>query len=271
MDYLDQQVFRQYGDVNVQRLMGKRVEKESSKAAATRLKGFVKPGARIADIGCSSGHLSRTLLREFGPDLLYTGIDIDAHALELGRQATTQIAGPRLGSYSFAEAPADDLPFQNDSFDVTISMNLLEHVDDPRPALGEMLRVTRSFLLIRTLVASHTYIIKEARVGQRWRELADRGHSIPEAGFELDDRGDLQAFVYHNVWGEQLLLNSLQRGAGVRSVEFELDTDFDSEAINADTLSSGLPGATRVIDGRQVEGPLLPPHTWIKVAMSTEV
>jgi len=265
--YLDQQVFRAYGEINAERLAGTRQEKESSRAAARRLSSAIYPGARVLDVGCSAGHFSRTLLNRFGYNLHYTGVDIDTYALGLGREiALAEAQG--LKSYEFIEAPADKLPFQDKQFDVLVSMNLLEHLKNPISTLHEFVRVTKSFILLRTLVWSHTYIIMESRVGHEWKELEERDHSVPLSGLELQEDGSLATMVYHNLWGEDLLRRNLVGRTMSNKVQFELDLDFDPDRLNRDTLDSGLPNATRVIGGRQVEGPLIPPHTWITVEIA---
>lgn len=266
--YLDQQVFRAYGEINAERLAGTRQEKESSIAAARRLSSAIRPGGSVLDVGCSAGHFSRTLLNVYGRDIRYTGVDIDAYALNLGREITRDFGARGLKSYDFIEAPADKLPFDDKQFDVLVSMNLLEHLKNPIPTLHEFVRVTKGFILLRTLVWSHTYIIMESRVGHEWKELEERDHSVPLSGLELRDDGSLVTMVYHNLWGQDLLFRNLVGEKLSNKVQFELDLDFDPDRLNRDTIDSGLPNATRVIDGRQIEGPLIPPHTWIAVEIA---
>ena len=63
MDYLQGQVFDSYSNYNLERLLGKKPEKESSKAVLELIKSEVKNGDNILEVGSSVGHLMRTLDR----------------------------------------------------------------------------------------------------------------------------------------------------------------------------------------------------------------
>src|SRR5689334_220306 len=62
-----------YGEVLYKRAIGEFPEMESSKALAKTVKGIFHPGESLLDVGCGAGHYLRSLRREIGPDILYTG------------------------------------------------------------------------------------------------------------------------------------------------------------------------------------------------------
>lgn len=92
-----------------------------------RLTSF-SPGARVLEVGCGQGHLTRALAAQ-GVDII--GIDANPNAPE--------IAGNGLVRFMNAES----LDFENDSFDVVISVHALEHIPDLDSALSEIARVLK--------------------------------------------------------------------------------------------------------------------------------
>lgn len=99
------------------------------------------PGERVLDIGCGEGnHL--LLLKKFGLDL--NGIDASSHMI--GR------ARARLGERStLRTGKAEDLPFEDNSFDISVMIHTLEFLDNPLPALREAGRVTRRAVFVGTM------------------------------------------------------------------------------------------------------------------------
>lgn len=86
-------------------------------------------GRRILDVGCGVGMYVEKF-RRFSSDVY--GVDIDPEKVE----ATSR----RLPNISLA--PAEDLPFKDRSFDVTMLHEVIEHVVDDRRAIREAVRCT---------------------------------------------------------------------------------------------------------------------------------
>lgn len=86
-------------------------------------------GKRILDVGCGprgSLEWATEAARRVGLDPLanrYRDLGIDEHAME------------------YCSAPAENMPFLDESFDVVSSLNSLDHVDDFYAALAEVTRV----------------------------------------------------------------------------------------------------------------------------------
>jgi len=87
----------------------------------------------IVDVGCGDGAITNALGRHWS----VTGVDSSREAL---KYVTTEAV----------LADARELPFADASFDLTMSSQMLEHLDDGiyRAALGELRRVAREYLLI---------------------------------------------------------------------------------------------------------------------------
>lgn len=86
----------------------------------------------ILDVGCGTGRFLRGL-----PDnWRKTGLECRAEVIEIAR-----LLGK--GHLQIFDGLAESLPFENDTFDIVTSFQVLEHVNDPGQAIDEMFRVTK--------------------------------------------------------------------------------------------------------------------------------
>lgn len=94
------------------------------------------PRARVADVGAGRGHFCAVLSAE----LVTKGLDPRAHLYPSDRHpATFQCAGLECARVG------DDgrLPFDDGSFDAVVSIEVVEHVEDPFAFLRELARIAR--------------------------------------------------------------------------------------------------------------------------------
>jgi SAM-dependent methyltransferase len=122
-----------YDEWHRPRIEGARPSSPWHLLAAARL-GDVA-GLRVLEIGCGVGEFSH-LLAARGARVI--GADISPVAVkETGRQ---------LEGYEGTEAIVADIcavPFPDESFDLVVSLETIEHSSNPRMALAELVRVTR--------------------------------------------------------------------------------------------------------------------------------
>lgn len=98
--------------------------------------GFAE--GRILDIGTGSGEVPIELARAF-PGSRVAGIDLSEPLLEKARQgAHREGLSARL---TFEKGDAGSLPFEDDSFDVVVSVSTFHVVEDPVAMLNEVERV----------------------------------------------------------------------------------------------------------------------------------
>jgi SAM-dependent methyltransferase len=130
------------------------------------------PGRKVLDLGCRDGALTRAYSE--GNELV--GVDADREALEEAK---------KLGIETHWADLDGPLPFPDESFDVVVAGELLEHLRDPARLVGEAQRVLRPG---GTFVAS---VPNAYRAKNRLRFLLGRK---PE-----DDPTHLQMFSPANV------------------------------------------------------------------------
>jgi len=263
MDYLQGQVFEKYSSHNLDRLHGSKPEKESTKAAVKLIAPKLIEGSKILEVGCSSGHLLRSLSPK-NLALRYVGIDIDRYAINKGNEAIANLKLPGIEKAQLIEGYAEDLPFGDSEFDIVICLNVLEHLHEPKNAIKELTRCAKKFVIIRTLVSDETYIVKEVR-NNLHKKLGYDHLTLPEPENELDEFGNPRVYIYQNVYSKDLISSILEKQTDVKTWNIFEDNLFDQKAFDLDNEVSSLPRITKVINGKQVRGLFIDTNYWITV------
>lgn len=149
-------------------------------------------GRRIIDIGCGDGTYTTEIV-ELGDAAEVTGVDPAGNAISVAR---SRPAGLPI---RFVEASAYVLPYEADSFDVAQLRGVLHHVEHPKGALEEALRVAPQVVVIepngynlglKVLERVSRYHVEHdersyaPRMLDRWiRELGARVEARTFAGF----------------------------------------------------------------------------------------
>ncbi len=95
----------------------------------------------VLELGSGAGHFSRVLLALAAPDATLVGVDREPRWVEVAT-AKAQAAG-WLNRARYQQGSADQLPFEDASFDLVTCQTLLIHCPDPAAVVAEMVRVTR--------------------------------------------------------------------------------------------------------------------------------
>lgn len=117
---------------------------ECTNSLCSLLASRVGDATRVLDVACGVGHYYERLRTIAEID--YTGVDLDPHSVGMAQEVWTDDANAR-----FIVAPSNELPFAERSFDVVICYNLVLHLPEFEATLRELLRVSRSAVLLRSL------------------------------------------------------------------------------------------------------------------------
>ncbi len=95
----------------------------------------VRAGQRALDVGCGPGALTTELVERLGAEAV-AAADPSEPFVEAARQ--------RHPGVEVAMAGAEDLPFDDGAFDVSLAQLVVSFMSDPTAGLAEMRRVTRA-------------------------------------------------------------------------------------------------------------------------------
>jgi len=91
----------------------------------------LKDDHTILDIGCNEGHLFK-IIRKFNQYCSCYGVDIEPNVVNLN-----------IENCKFKVAKVQDLPFEDNYFDVVFALSTLEHIPDIDIAIKEIKRVLK--------------------------------------------------------------------------------------------------------------------------------
>lgn len=102
---------------------------------------LVKPlkAVSILDAGCGEGFTIERLSKS-GIGKNIEGVEYSKEAMSFGKKLFPHLTIKQGSIY--------DLPYKVNSFDLVVCTEVLEHLEEPAKALGEMLRVSRKYLII---------------------------------------------------------------------------------------------------------------------------
>ncbi len=213
----------------------------------------VSAGQRVLDVGCGPGALTGELVKRLGPDAV-KAVDPSQPFVDAVRE--------RYPGVEAQQATAEELPFPDQYFDVTLAQLVVHFMSDPVAGLGEMRRVTRP----GGVVAACVWDFGGGRgpLGPFWkvaRQLdpeaageahlpgASQGHLVDlcrRAGIRQIEETTLAVSVKHESfenWWELFTLGVGPAGSYLVSLE------PDREARMRDAARESLPDGPFVISG----------------------
>jgi ubiquinone/menaquinone biosynthesis C-methylase UbiE len=148
---------------------------------------FLGPGddRDILDVGCGTGY-NLTFLSKYGRA---SGVDMSVDALHFCRER---------GVENVKLHEAEELPYQDQSFDLLTAFDVIEHIEDDRAALQEFERLLRpgGWMLIYTPALPWLYNEHDRRVHHKRRYVRKELESkIRGAGFEIQHISYVNLFI----------------------------------------------------------------------------
>lgn len=169
---------------------------------------------KILDVGCGTG-ANLEMLRQFGDA---SGVDVSEAALEFCRRKGLHVQ----------KGLAEDLPYDDETFDVTTALDVIEHLDDDVAGLKEMHRVTKNGGYSLFFVPAFMWLwgvqddISNHRIRYTRRQIVDR---IIEAGYEVERA----TYANWTFFAPILAGRTVMRLAGIRP---ESENNVNVSALN---------------------------------------
>ena len=158
-------------------------ERHSKKVTkrAERLLDFIeiKPNQDFLEIGCGSGVVSKHISKKY--KLKVAGTDVDRDQIKLAKNSAKD-----LKNITFLVSDATNLPFENKSFDIVLSINVLHHIYNWMDALKEINRVLKN----------GGYLVLAELLFTRWAQRIGRLYSRQAYGITNID--NLNLFIASN-------------------------------------------------------------------------
>ena len=143
---------------------------------APKLRRDSDAAPRILDVGCGTGG-NLEMLSEFGA---VEGVDVSNDAVEFCRAR---------GVAPVKQAVAEDLPYDDGSFDLVTGFDVIEHLDDDVAGLREMRRVLRPGGRVLLIVPAFMWLwgVQDDVSNHRRRyRLPELRHAVERAGFHVE-------------------------------------------------------------------------------------
>ena len=118
-------------------VMGRRVRQISSHISELMPKEVLS----VLDVGAGTGEMAQAI-SSFRPELIFSGVDVYIRPKTF---------------IPVVKYDGDKLPFDDDSFDAVITVDVLHHCDDPVAVLKECARVSKRFVIIKDHVSDSVY------------------------------------------------------------------------------------------------------------------
>ena len=168
-------------------------------------------GARILDAGCGSGRNMVELARRG----TVTGIELSPMSVAAARAR---------GVGDVVEGTVEDLPFDDDSFDFAVCLDVIEHLDDDGQTLRELRRVVAPGGMLLVTVPAYPSLWSSHDVVNHHRRRYTRAALLAvarESGWEAKRTTNFNALLLPAAMAYRWLERLTRRTMGERSSDLE--------------------------------------------------
>jgi 2-polyprenyl-3-methyl-5-hydroxy-6-metoxy-1,4-benzoquinol methylase len=117
----------------------------------------------ILDVGCGEG-FTLNRLKENGIGKKLEGIEYLQAAIDLGKKTYPDIKITKGNIY--------ELPYKDNSFDLVLCTEVLEHLEKPQAAVKELVRVSKKYLVI-SVPNEPFFMLAQLIRGKNWSRLGN--------------------------------------------------------------------------------------------------
>jgi SAM-dependent methyltransferase len=156
----------------------------------------IQKGHRVIDVACGTGALAITVSDHIGTEGTIAGIDINEGMLNFARSKSSSV--------EWLNAPAEALPFEDDTFNCAVSQFGLMYFENQQSAIREMMRVLLPGGSLAVVV---------------WDELEHNPGFAAENKLWEQVFGEEEEDDSPNKLGDKIVLENLFKRSGVANVQ----------------------------------------------------
>lgn len=203
---------------------------ESTKQLVRILRPLYKPGMRVMDVGCNTGHYLRGIL-ELDENVRYTGVDAYAHYINQAKKIYRDFP-----NVQFHVKDVFKPLFPKNPADITYCCNVILHLPEFRAPLKNILASTTKVSIVRTLISDRATIVKAVE------------------GDEFESNGEPKRFVYQNTYTPGMVRNFAKTlGWNAEFIEDEYNPKVLASEFGKLKANTG----TNILGGRQVDANII--------------
>lgn len=237
---------KEYGEALFKRATGQSPEMESSKAMAEVISGVIEDNDLIADVGCGAGHYLASLDKNVKCHFSYLGIDATSYYIELAKKAffENKRGSPLRLKTAFAVGDIFNLPVNDESAEIAMCSNLLHHLPSIARPIQELWRITKRYVIIRTLIGKVSFRIKQINPPEKYTES-----------------GEPVNFHYFNIYSEKYIESLVHGFKRVKEYKLFPDLEFVVANIGHTNYKDKIAphDLTTIINGMQVNNYIILP------------
>ncbi len=227
---------------SIKRLKKQLPEMECSKQLTQIIKRYYKPGYKILDFCCASGHYFNSL-KKIDKNINYTGFDATKVYIKFAKNFFKK---EKNSKFEVQNLFSMSKKYRN-KFDISYCSNVFHHIPSIDIPLKNLISSAKKYCIIRTLVSENTHLSK-----LYYNDNTNK-------------KGVLDNFVFQNTYSYSLIRKKIKK-LGNFKVTFENDL-FKGSKINKEFKKDKkkYPGLTRFIQGHQISGSKVFEFKWIVI------
>ncbi|MDP2479598.1 MAG: alpha/beta fold hydrolase [Candidatus Palauibacterales bacterium] len=193
----------------------------------------LRPGERVLDVACGTGIVSRLAAERVGPEGSVAGLDPNPAMLAVAREAAS--TAPPI---AWHHAPAEEIPLEDESFDVVLCGMGVQFFEDRTAGLRQIRRVLSPGGRFVANVPGPTPAPLQAMAEGLGRHVSPRCAGFVDAVFSLHDADDVRLLVEEAGFGR----------IRVSSKEMALDLGTPRDFLRHYVESTPLAAAVAEVD-----------------------
>jgi ubiquinone/menaquinone biosynthesis C-methylase UbiE len=195
-----------------------------------------RSGMKVLEVGCGTGAISRKIANRVKPGQVYA-VDTDQTFLDAAKQLATKYA---VDNIIFELGDAENLKYEDRTFDISYCRLLLSQVSNPLKAVTELKRVTKTGCVVASSDEAGAFYTPplpklDNLIEKLYCALLASKRRFRDA-FSLFSTAELQSIEVHHIptFASHQNMETLRQIAQVplKMVEAELDSKSGANAIS---------------------------------------